>query len=415
MRSIVLYRMDITKKLIGSCSFLDLSRDETIVDYDLLLWRLLLFETFILKSIRLKEIRPFTKIFGYSGTTELLSSDALKIQCDATMVGETGRNSLLQSRKRKGILPVGSFSFNLITPHSRKEYINQCLSDLDSIPELSMKQIKDLKDIVLKNLIARPDNYGFDTLSQLKNDLIYNENILKVLVKRVLYSVRRLIIHPERFNLKIVQIDNEDFRSESDLGRILNLSPAEVHETIQKAILGLSSINNRIEDMSTYSAISESVDEDLELFQKRFSLLASSISPKQKVANFQRILTIGGLPQFSSAADGTNIDIGKLLKIRQSSECREFRDWLSGISEFNDHDLKEYLSGVKAKLGSLISSPTGKAISFLANIGVDGIGGPIAGIPMGVLSKFVLEKIFPKRGPMLFITRLYPSIFIHET
>jgi FRG domain len=45
-------------------------------------------------------------------------------------------------------------------------------------------------------------------------------------------------------------------------------------------------------------------------------------------------MDIAGLPEFST--DDGAVDVDRLLKIRDSSEAREFRDWLGSIGQAND-------------------------------------------------------------------------------
>jgi hypothetical protein len=103
--------MKIQDRLLGECSFFKADMDDVEVDFDSLIWRLLLFDNFILVSTRLKEIPRLCEVFGISGTIDLLSCGAMNIYCDATLIGQTGQLAILKSRQEKGILPLGSYSF----------------------------------------------------------------------------------------------------------------------------------------------------------------------------------------------------------------------------------------------------------------------------------------------------------------
>ena len=48
--------MDIQKRLMGPCAIFAPSTEEVKIDMDSFIWRLILFETYILVSVRLKEI-----------------------------------------------------------------------------------------------------------------------------------------------------------------------------------------------------------------------------------------------------------------------------------------------------------------------------------------------------------------------
>ena len=54
------------------------------------------------------------------------------------------------------------------------------------------------------------------------------------------------------------------------------------------------------------------------------------------------------------------ISADKLLQVRESDECRVFRDWLRSTDELTDEDVKELVSNLRAKLGILASSASGR-------------------------------------------------------
>ena len=65
------------------------ARDITVaLDIEGLIRRLLLFDTYILYSVRLKEIPELVRHFGYEGTIALLTSGALEICCECAQYVE---------------------------------------------------------------------------------------------------------------------------------------------------------------------------------------------------------------------------------------------------------------------------------------------------------------------------------------
>jgi len=405
--------MDIQKRLLGPCTIFIPNVDDVKVDMDALIWRLFLFDTYIFVTVRLKEIPHLINAFGYKGANSLLSSGALKIYCDATMPASTGQNSEIKSRREKGILPLGSYSISMIRPHNRDEYISDCLDDsLNNIQSLSLKELDKLRENVVSAIVERPNNYGIDTLNQLKTDLINNLRLIKIMTAKALYNSHKIITHPDNFFLKINRIDEEDFRSEKNIGSLYGLSEVAVHKIVEKALLALASLNQRIEDMFVYSALTGSVGKDLKLFREKFSLLAESISPEAKEIQFQRIIEIGGLPSFKDKDSSFKVDIEKLLKIRESRECQEFRDWITKLNEIKNNELKDYISSIKSKISSFVYELEGRIFRFLVNTGISLLpGGIISGPALSAIDSFLLEKLIPYSGPIMFINRQYPSIF----
>src|SRR4051794_9743985 len=99
--------MDPRDRNLGPIATLDESTHEITVDFGDLVRKLALSEEAGLESIRLKEIPPLAQKFGYGGVKELLTSGRLRIACDALTVGQTGQTTVLESRERKGRLPLG--------------------------------------------------------------------------------------------------------------------------------------------------------------------------------------------------------------------------------------------------------------------------------------------------------------------
>ena len=171
--------MDIQKRLLGPCATFIPNVEDVKVDIDALIWRLFLFDTYIFVSIRLKEIPHLINTFGYKGVISLLSSGALKIYCDATMPASTGQNSVIKSRREKGILPFGSYSISMIRPHDRDEYINDCLDDsLNIIQGLALKELDNLRENVVSAITRE---YGAESHLTISPACIKMETLEKVI------------------------------------------------------------------------------------------------------------------------------------------------------------------------------------------------------------------------------------------
>jgi hypothetical protein len=405
--------MEFQKKLIAPCAKFIRQIDTVQVDYGALLRRLILFDSYILQSIRLKEIPYLVKLFGFDGLIDLLNSGALKIYCDAVTTGQIGQTAI-ESRVKKGILPLGSYSFATIRAHGYNTYLLSCLKNLDNIKGLSSGQILKVKEAVVRANITKAENAGIQTLNQLKNDLISSSSTIKLLIKRTLLDQYGIDPTSKEFSIRIHQIDDDDFRSETNIGIIFNLNKNKVHKVVEKSLLTLSGLNQRIEEMNVYQAISGFVGSDLPFFHEKLRFLASTLSLKfQEDYQMQRIITIKEFPDITAEEITTKVNVNKLLKIRSSKECKEFREWLPSIESSSDKEISKRLNSIQSKLSPILYGKKSRAIRLLLCTGISQLlaENPIPGIALSLIDSFLIEEIFPYSGPIAFINRLYPLIF----
>lgn len=403
--------MDIQKRLIGPCSSYSRDNDDVQVDFGSLVRRLILFDAYILQSTRLKEIPHMVETFRCEGVQALLSSGVLSIHCDATTPGQTGQTTTLKSRIKKGVLPLGSFSFSIIKPHDRKKYISDCLQGVHKTKGISFKETKKLKQTVVSALENIPDNSGFGAINQLKKDIIDNSPMIKLITVKVLHKRFGINTKPEEFLLKLHPIDDDDFQSETNIGSLFKLEEPEVHKIIEKALLTLAGLNLRTEEMSAYSALSGFIDNELPIFGEKLNFLAKLLSPMAVEERMQRVIELKGLPDIDAKDYSIRVDIEKLLKIRDSYECREFRNWLSTIDEATDKEILERINSIRSKIMPIFYGKKARLIRLFVNTGIGLSFGPIGGLGAGAIDTFLLKKILPYKGAIAFINKLYPSIF----
>src|SRR6266852_1457201 len=106
---------EITRRLLGSSAIVSTNPEwrDIRVDLDIggLIYRLLLFDTYVLYSVRLKEISAMVHEFGLSGTLELLSSGALELLCECAQFVEGQFNT--------PPAPPLTFQFHIVEAHIR--------------------------------------------------------------------------------------------------------------------------------------------------------------------------------------------------------------------------------------------------------------------------------------------------------
>ena len=421
---------DLRKNLIGPCASVDPNSQEVHVDLAALIRRLLLFDTYILQSTRLREFPAIVAGLGYEQTMELLSSNVLKIHCDTLTIGQVGQWAAGGVRQGKGPLPLGSFSFALLkipedediengSPASartatiapgirnRQEYIHSCLQQLHTIPSLSQKQVIKLKQRVVGAFVTLPRSRGRDTGGQLNEDLRAGSPIITHVLQRSLKERHNIDVPLSELEIRISPLDETDFRVETNIERF-GLDTLEAHKVVEHALLGVGGLNQRVEEMSTYNAISGCLDAECPLFMRKLGFLLERCRPGADEAQFQRLLELRGLPEFLPAID--KLDVPKLLSIRDSAEAREFRAWLASIDSAPDDEVRRRVGSLTAKIGNAVQSKPGKAARFVTTTGL-GLLAPVAGGIAGAIDTFLVEKILPKSGIWTFLNKLYPSIF----
>lgn len=395
--------MNIQKRIIGPCAELLRKLDDAKIDFSTFLHRLILFDTYIMQSTRFREIPHLVKIFWYEGFLAILKSGALKIYwlpVSPAIMGGLGT-------------PPYKYTFRIIHIHNKNEFLLKCLEKLDRIEGISSTQLNDLKSAVISALVETPDNACIDTMKQVEYDIKNDSAILKLLVKKIIKRRFNIDIKPDDFSLRFFQDDKNDFRHETNLGNVFNLKEGIIHEIIGSSLLSLSSLNQRIEEMKTYRALSGFIDNEFPIFGEKLNFIANMLSPKTQTTRFQRVLSIKGFPDFKFGDTSIRINAEKLLEIRKSKECNEFKTWLIKIDSMTNKEIEDCISNLESKLSPIIHSTKGRVIRFLGCTGLSLIlsGDPIPGIALSVIDSFLLEKILPYSSAITFINKLYPSIF----
>jgi hypothetical protein len=398
--------LDVKRRLLGSSAIVYQQPGATDIsvklDLQTFITRLLLFDTYVLYSIRLKEFPEMVRHFGFEGTKALLSSGALEIRCECAQ--------FMEGQFSTRACPLFTFQFHVIEAHGRNKYVIDNLSNLNSTALLGAQQRMELQAAVMK-AIEQPDNRAM-FVSQVgpgfEADVLHNSQFLKSAVRFVLMKEKR--IQADDFQLKFHKVADDRYEAETDLGAQLALPPEDVHQVIKLALLGVGGVNLRLGEMNAHTALSGFSDEDLPLYRAKLNSLADALGSHENESSFQRVATITGLPDFSA---GTRIDIEKLLAIRQEPEALEFRSWLAGVGTLTDSEIGERLTSLRIKLGLAAQSATGKLLRLLVTTAVS--FEPHVGLALGplasTLDQFIWDKFCRRSGLAAFVHELYPSIF----
>ena len=237
-------------------------------------------------------------------------------------------------------------------------------------------------------------------------DILHNEHLVKASARFVLDKYQQ-ISAPEDFDLRFHKVGDDRYRVDTNLTEKLSISTDTLHDTLKAALLGVAGVNQCIGDMKAHTALSGFTDEEFPLFRTKLDSLVDVHGSKNQERRFQRLITVGGLPEISA---DSQIDIEKLLKIREEPEFLELRSWLTNLDKYDDAELKRQLNGFNTKLGLNVQSTIGKSIRFLVTT-MAGLASAPLGIVLSALDQFLWDKVAHRSGVAAFAHELYPSIF----
>lgn len=179
---------------------------------------------------------------------------------------------------------------------------------------------------------------------------------------------------------------------------------------LQRSVTATVNLNQRLAEMQAYSALTGFLESEAPLLFGKLAGIISPQNPTPAEEQFKRVIEVADVPDFKP---GQKIDVQKLMKIRDSAECRDFRKWLSTAENISDDETRTQATGMRNKLASLASSAGGKVVRLAATTVIGNI--PLAGLVLGpvagAVDSFVVDKVLPQSGIFAFLTDIYPSLF----
>lgn len=201
------------------------------------------------------------------------------------------------------------------------------------------------------------------------------------------------------------------FAVQTDLGERLRLGDVETDKVIEQALLAIAGLNKRLEEMQSYNALAGFRSDEYSLLDQKLHFIVDQVDPRKQEERFDRVIELAGLPD-PETAEGA-VDVKRLLEVRDSEICREFRQWLRTLDQASDQEIEAQLKSLREALSRVVRSPAGKAVRFVTTTGIGAIPvvGQIAAPILGALDAFALERLIPEPGPVSFLSSSYPSIF----
>ena len=340
-----------------------MSGGSSTVDLSQFILNLILFEKFILHSNGLSEFPALVRAFGYGPVQTVLSSKALDVYSDTLTVGQVGQTDL-EFRRKKGFLPLGSYAFSIVRGADRKQIIHHHLKQLHNLEGFNTKQIIKLKQDLVARLVAPMSSQATEEImQQLQGELRSNAPNITMAVSLALKDELETDVSTSDFSLHIHSIDHEDFHAETDIAKVFGLADEEVHRIVERGLLAVGGLNQRIAEMKAYNAVSGFRNDELPVLDQKLAFLTGAVSPEIQLERMRRVLAIKGFDDLDVLIAKGQVDLNRVLEIRETRECREFRDWLWSIDSTTDAEIEERVNSLRDNLSWFARGEGGRTSS----------------------------------------------------
>jgi hypothetical protein len=258
----------------------------------------------------------------------------------------------------------------------------------------------------MERVLKPGPNYGPDLLTQIRIDLGQNARLVRAALVKT---------HPElagksdSVEVSLAEVSPGVQRFSTNLQTLLEIPINREHEMLSAAVTAVTGLNQLVANMQEYNAITTFEDSDTPLLFGKIAGVVAQYNPQAEERSFLRVIELTEIPELLAIG---RVEVGKLIVARESSECREFRAWLSSIDHLDDKELKRLLTGVRATIASFTKSPAGKTLRLAVNTAlglIPGYGAATA-LAEGAIDTFLLDKLLPSSGALSFLSKSVPSV-----
>ncbi len=386
------------------------------VDCDVgsLVRRLILFEECTIESILLREVPALVEVFGYDGLRSLLESPDVHVICDVMTPAQTGQFAFEDGvSAHHAANPDSLFRFASVAAAELKDYRHEALQIVDRTPGLTFKQMKWLRRELGTRALDYPREAGQSAVNQTKHDLTTDSASIRTAISWNLKSIHGIDVGLScRIDVEEVG-DQGSFRIDSNVSEVTGLSSEAAHKVVESSVLGVAGLNQRLELMKSFGALTGFQDSEVPLFEEKMDFFVRELDPGDQEARFDRVVRLAGLPSLDGLEPGVTIDVERLLALRNDRECRDFREFLRNVSGESDEEIQERFVSIHEDLAAITHTRTARATRFVVTNGVSLVPG--AGLVLGpaaaAADKLIFDGLIGSPGPVSFIGRKYPSIF----
>lgn len=391
--------MNYGSRYLGSCATSSVG-DEVDFSWNEFVRGILLFDTFVLESMRLREFPLLIDQLGVEAVCDMLSGGAVELVAEAISIGE-----ITASMKPHNSL----YKCNVIRSADQKAYVHSCLQCVRDIDRLSKRESQRVRLAIANAVKETPDDYRLKSLRQLNHNLESNPIMVAPALAASAMQWEKVSLRKEGFSIRCEPKGNEWYFVDFDHPDAKSLSDEQKQNIIRRGILASVDLDVRFEAMERHKAVPVVNPLDVALVDDRMSMLLENMQSGVQKKRFERLERILDLPDMSNSIASGKLDYEGLIGLRNSDECREFRRWLPNMDGKSDDEIKDLFSSTRARIASKLGTGTGKMMRFAAATGL-GLIDP-TGFVAGAIDTFLLDKVFPNRGPLIFVNDMYPSVF----
>lgn len=366
-------------------------------DLGALFVHLLLFDTVILDSKRLREFTELLRHLDIGEVSALLDSGALKIRSAADSLASWGDQDpqIVHFVHLQASDHDGTFS--------------GFLSELET-PGVGKAARKRFKRLLVSHWMrpATTDTWGSDALKQATADIVGNRSML----------LRAVNIEAQKRELPPVDhVDVEGLDIPGYKMRVIarGVDGARHAELVRRAALDIVQLNTVFSEMKQFEAVTAVSDDSLNLMEAKLDFLWRAVNPQIPVEQFRRVAASSEVPDFQTALQEGQLDVERFLEVRATPECREFRAFLLESERLSEDELRDRTRSLSSRIGNFLNAAPGKVLRILATTAAGFLGTGDLSLATGVgasgVDSFLLDKVFPKNGVVTFLGSQYPSIF----
>lgn len=406
--------MEFRHQFVGYCSSRD-ENGESTLDVSRFLLSLLLFDRFILKTLDYSEVERLIELFDYSGVITLLRSGAL--QLDPSRVYASGiEGNKVRTAFTEADEPTPNprmYTITAVRIGQDADAENDLYVATEALAGLNANRRNRLTQALQSATSMHPEQVGPPATVQTHLELDRSTADLADAIGQLLENQDGEHLTEDQIRVRLHREGEIDLVIESNLESGLGLAPQVAHAVIGNALLSLARCNTSLAHMNAHSAVTGMPPDQQRFLDRKLGFLTDRFSPDDIVSNYQQVVELVGLPTLEQGAGSFSIDMDRFLDVRASRECREFREWLRGASPAEAAEAAGELTNWWRRALAMIGSTPGRVVRYAAISGL-GVMNPPAGITLGALDNFFLEKVLPTSGPSTFLSRTYPSMFLPD-
>ena len=275
-----------------------------------------------------------------------------------------------------------------------------------------MKQERKLVREIASHLIEPVAAVPVLTGKQFHADLIANApyvaTSLSVAVKREFGQEAA-----DAVTIRVAPIDEQDFTVQSNLQSLTRITELESHKLIERALLAVSGINQRLAEMQSYDALANFWYRDLPILDGKLRFLQNLVAPETLDQRLATVVNLPALPDLVQSMSTGQFNVERFLEIRLSDEAAAFRALASASGQFR-HSAAARVVREPPRAHRPSHSKHDRAGHPRCNH--DGTwprtGANIAAAGLELVDAFLLERLFGhSSAPLAFLLGHYRSVF----